>query len=208
MYPDSNHFGYSDRTIMARRIIVAMTGASGAILAAKTVDALIDQGIHVSIIPSGPFRMVWKQEMEESFGEWVERWADDPNFEIYAPGDIAAPIASGSYPVDGMIIVPSSMSTVASIRNGITDNLIKRAADVCLKEGRKLVIVPRETPLNAIHLENMGYLARLGVTILPADPAFYLGIKTIEQSAEITAQRGLLSLEVISELPERIRYSK
>ena len=193
---------------MNRRIIVAMSGASGAILASKTIDALMDQGVHVSAIASGPFRMVWNQEMAESFGERIEKWSDFPHFTMYAPGDVAAPIASGSYPIDGMIIVPSSMSTVASIRNGITDNLIKRAADVCLKEGRKLVIVPRETPLNAIHLENMGYLARLGVTILPADPAFYLGIKTIEESAEITAQRGLLSLQVISELPERIRYSE
>ena len=191
-----------------RRIIVAMSGASGAILAAKTVNALIEKNVEVSVIASGPFRMVWQQEMTESFGEAVEKWADDPNFQIYAPGDFTAPIASGSHPIDGMIIVPSSMSTVASIRNGITDNLIKRAADVCLKEGRKLVIVPRESPLNAIHLENMGYLARIGVTILPADPPFYLGITTIEESAEITAQRGLLSLGVISELPETIRYSK
>ena len=190
------------------RIIVAMSGASGAILASKTIDALIEHGVQVSAIASGPFRMVWKQEMTESFGESVERWASDCNFKMYAPGDISAPVASGSFPMDGMIIVPSSMSTIASIRNGITDNLIKRAADVCLKEGRKLVIVPRETPLNAIHLENMAYLAHLGVTILPADPAFYLGMKTLEQSAEVTAQRGLLSLNVINELPAHIRYSQ
>ena len=193
---------------MAPRIIVAMSGASGAILAAKTVDALIHQGVHVSIIASAPFRMVWKQEMEESFGEWVETWADDPNFEMYAPGDIAAPIASGSYPVDGMIIVPSSMSTVASIRNGITDNLIKRAADVCLKEGRKLVIVPRETPLSSIHLENMLRVSNLGVAILPPVPAFYLKPRSVEDIVEYIVAKTIDSLGLLGFMNEELRYQR
>ena len=107
----------------------------------------------------------------------------------------------------GMAIVPSSMATISALSHGLSDNLIRRAADVCLKEKRPLVVVPRESPLNAIHLENMTNLAKIGVTILPADPPYYLGIKTLDESANYTAERILLSLGVTEELPLNMRYN-
>ena len=188
------------------RVIVGISGASGSILASKMIDTLIDNDIAVSVVASGPSRMVWQQEMEESFGESIERWSYHNKFEIFPIGDFTAPIASGSYPSRGMIIVPCSMATVSAISAGLSDNLIRRSADVCLKEKRKLVIVPRESPLNAVHLDNLSYLAKIGVTVLPSDPPYYLGIKTLEQSAEVLAQNSLVALGISEELPKNMQY--
>jgi 4-hydroxy-3-polyprenylbenzoate decarboxylase len=98
------------------------------------------------------------------------------------------------------------MATVAAIAHGLSDNLLRRAADVCLKERRPLVLVPRETPLNAIHLENMASLARQGVTILPPEPAFYLRPRTIDDVVDFVVQRTLEALRMIDELPRRMQY--
>ena len=117
-------------------------------------------------------------------------------FSVYDDRNLAAPISSGSFVTDGMIILPCSMKTLSSIANGYDDNLISRAAGVTLKEGRKLVLCPRETPLSAIHLENMLKLARLGVSIIPPMPAFYCHPKDIDdiidyQITKILDQFGL-----------------
>ena len=111
--------------------------------------------------------------MDESFQATVSKWREYPNFNFYMTGDLKAPIASGTTPTLGMIITPCSTSTVGAIAHGISSNLLQRAADVSIKEGRKLVLVPRETPLSPIHLENMLALSRIGVTILPPEPAFW-----------------------------------
>ena len=150
--------------------------------------------------------MVWKQEMDESFGEALERWTDSGMFRHYAPSELAAPIASGTFPTRGMIIAPCSMATVAAVAHGLADNLIRRAADVAIKERRPLVVIPRESPLSVIHLENLARLATLGATIIPPEPAFYLRQQTIADVAEYAAQRALLALGVISELPDGMRY--
>jgi 4-hydroxy-3-polyprenylbenzoate decarboxylase len=119
---------------------------------------------------------------------------------------LKAPIASGTFPTLGMVVVPCSMATVAAIAHGLSDNLLRRAADVCLKERRPLVLVPRETPLNAIHLENMASLARLGVAILPPEPPFYLKPQTISDVVDFVVQRVLSALGVIEALPESMQY--
>ena len=187
-------------------VVVGITGASGSIIALHTIDALLDHEIPVVASASAAARIVWKQEMSESFGESLERWTDSQIFSYHATSEIAAPIASGTFPTRGMIIAPGSMATVAAISQGLSDNLIRRAADVTIKERRPLVIIPRESPLSVIHLENLTRLAMLGAAIIPPEPAFYLRHQTIADVAEYAAQRALLALGVISQLPDGMRY--
>ncbi len=192
----------------SRPVVVGITGASGSIIALHTIDALLGAGVPVAASASSAARMVWKQEMDESFGEALERWTDSGMFSYHAPAELAAPIASGTFPTRGMILAPCSMATVAAAAHGLADNLIRRAADVAIKERRPLVVIPRESPLSVIHLENLARLATLGATIIPPEPAFYLGQQTIDDVAEYAAQRALLALGVISELPEGMRYGR
>jgi 4-hydroxy-3-polyprenylbenzoate decarboxylase len=187
-------------------IVVGITGASGSALARGVVNQLLELDIPVIATASSAARMVWQEEMDESFGAALERWSGSADFTYHSPGDLKAPIASGTFPTRGMAIVPCSMATVAAIAHGLSDNLIRRAADVCLKERRPLALVPRETPLNAIHLENMAILARLGVTILPPEPPFYLKPRTIDDVVSFVVQRTLAALGVIEALPEAMRY--
>src|SRR3989338_9149032 len=109
----------------------------------------------------------------------------------YFYGDFTAPVASGSYPTEGMLVVPCSTTTLARIAGGISQTLVERAAECTIKEGRKLVLVPRETPLSAIHLENMLKLARLGVAIVPAMPAFYAGAKALDEMIDFMVGKVL-----------------
>ena len=190
-----------------RPIVIGMTGASGSVLAGTAIDRLLQMEVPVIATASSAARLVWQEEMDESFGAALERWDDSGDFTFYASGDLRAPIASGTFPTLGMAVVPCSMSTMAAIAHGLADNLPRRAADVCLKEQRPLVLVPRETPLNAIHLENMASLARLGVTILPPAPAFYLRPQTVEDIVEFVVQRLLTALGVIDSLPEDAQYT-
>ena len=123
-------------------VVVGITGASGSLLARAAIDVLLDMGVPVIASASSAARMVWREEMDESFGAALERWTDSGGFTHYASGDLAAPIASGTFPVRGMAIVPCSMATAAAVAHGFADNLIRRAADVTLKERRPLVMVP------------------------------------------------------------------
>ncbi len=187
-------------------VVVGITGASGAIMARSVIDRLLAMDITVMATASAAARMVWREEVDESFGDALERWADSGRFTYFAHGDLAAPIASGTVPTAGMTIVPCSMGTVAAVAHGLADNLIRRAADVCLKERRPLVLVPRETPLNAIHLENMAKLATLGVTILPPMPAFYLGHQGIDDVVDFVTERTLAALGLTDALPQEMQY--
>ena len=190
-----------------RPIVVGMTGASGSVIAGTAIDRLLEMDVPVIATASSAARLVWQEEMDESFGAALERWDDSGDFTFYASGDLRAPIASGTFPTLGMAVVPCSMSTMAAIAHGLSDNLPRRAADVCLKERRPLVLVPRETPLNAIHLDNMASLARLGVTILPPAPAFYLRPQTVEDIVEFIVQRLLVALGIVDSLPEDAQYT-
>ena len=187
-------------------VVVGITGASGSVLARATIEQVLSMDVPLIATASPAARMVWQEEMDESFGVALERWSDSGDFTYYASGDLKASIASGTFPTLGMAIVPCSMATVAAIAHGLADNLLRRAADVCLKERRPLVLVPREAPLNAIHLENMASLARLGVTILPPEPPFYLRPQTVDDVVDFTVQRTLAALGLIEALPEAMRY--
>ena len=184
-----------------------MTGASGAPLSAAAVDLLLSSGRSVIATATPAARMVWAEEMDESFGAALERWKYSGRFEYYGSADLRAPIASGTYPTAGMAIVPASMGTIAAMAAGLSDNLPRRAADVCLKERRPLVIVPRESPLNAIHLENMVKLARLNAVIVPPEPPYYLRPQTVEDVTAFTVHRVLVALGLEESLPEEFVYS-
>jgi flavin prenyltransferase len=159
-------------------LTVAMTGASGAMLTRELLqvlekDARIER---VHFIASESSLRVLAEELEVSGrNDLVTKFLGEASSKIvqHAPADIAAPIASGSYPCDGMIILPCSMGTLGAIANGLADNLIARAADVCLKERRPLTLCVRETPFNKIHLRNMQQAADAGATIFPVIPVFY-----------------------------------
>jgi len=148
------------------KLLVAVTGASGVIYGKRLLEVLDRKNIDAHLIVSNAAKLVLAHELEE---ENITRFS----VKEYSSDELDAPFASGSYNVDCMIIVPASMKTVGALSSGYTENLITRAADVQLKERRKLIIVPRETPLHAVHLENLTKLARLGAIIIPAMPGFY-----------------------------------
>ena len=151
-----------------RRIILAITGASGAILGIRALELLRESGVETHLVISRAARQTIASETDRSLAE-VEALA---NF-TYAPQDIGARIASGSFVTDGMLVAPCSIKTLSGIANSYTDNLIVRAADVCLKEGRRLVLAVREAPLHPGHLRLMQLAAEAGAVIFPPVPAFY-----------------------------------
>ena len=170
-----------------KTITVAITGASGGIYAQRLLGQLersAEVG-RVHLVVSAPGRRVLAEELDltGSGDELVAGLAGGPSekIELLPASDIGASIASGSYRVDAMIVVPCSVSTIGALASGAVTNLIHRAADVTLKEGRTLVLVPRETPLHAIHLENLLRLRNAGATIVPATPGFYHRPRTIDE---------------------------
>ena len=187
-------------------VIVGISGASGSAIANGVISSLLQMNKPVIATASSAARLVWQQEMDFSFGEALENWQNSGDFTYYPPADIQAPIASGTFPTHGMAIVPCSMSTVAAIAHGFSDNLIRRAADVCIKERRPLTIVPRETPLSAIHLENLAALARLDITVLPPEPPFYLKPQSLDDVVDFIVQKTLASLGIIDALSDKMQY--
>jgi 4-hydroxy-3-polyprenylbenzoate decarboxylase len=187
-------------------VIVGITGASGSVLALNTVEELLRRDVPTIVVCSNSARLVWQDEMGVPFNSSLEVWREHPSFTFYPLNDLRAPIASGTYPCGGMAVVPASMNTIASLAHGVTGNLLLRAADVCLKERRRLVLVPRETPLHSIHLENMLTLARVGAVMLPPEPAFYLHPKSVDDIVRFVVGRVLLALGLEEALPEELQY--
>jgi len=168
-----------------------MTGASGAIYGIRLLRFFEENKIPVEIVISDAAKIVMLEELG-SAGEI----AGGDCLRTHDFLDFTAPIASGSYPTAGMVIIPCSMGTLGAVASGLSQNLIHRAADSTIKEGRKLVLVPRETPLSAIHLENMLKLARLGVKIVPPMPAFYGQQKTVGDLVDFVVGKVLDQLEI------------
>ena len=193
-------------------VTVALTGASGLPYGLRLIECLLRAGKRVWVMYSQAAQVVAKQEMNltlpsrpEGFQQWLqERYqAADGQLAVFGREAWFAPPASGSNPADAMVICPCSMGTLAAVAHGMSDNLIERAADVMLKEQRKLVLVPREAPLSAIHLENMLKLARLGVCILPPSPGFYTHPQTIDDMVDFVVARILDQLAVPHQLLPR-----
>ena len=187
-------------------VIVGITGASGSLMARAMVDELLRRDLPTAVVCSNAARMVWQEELESSFNETLVEWQEHPAFVHYPINDLRAPIASGTYPAAGMALVPASMNSIASLAHGISNNLLLRAADVCLKERRPLALVPRETPLHSIHLENMLTLSRMGAVILPPDPAFYLKPQSVDDVVKYVVNKVLVSLGIDQALPEDLQY--
>jgi len=187
----------------SRRIAVAVTGASGAIYAVRTIAALLDAGCRLDVIFSDYGRRLLMDELgrdarvdrlldllSERYGDGVRRGT----LVQHNNNDMGAALASGSHRCDAMVIVPCSMKTLAGVAHGLSRSLIERAADVMLKEQRRLVLVPRETPMSLPALRNMVLVAEAGAVVLPAMPAFYQQPKTIEDLAAFIAGKILNAL--------------
>jgi 4-hydroxy-3-polyprenylbenzoate decarboxylase len=190
------------------RVFLGITGASGAPYADRLLRALADAGCEVGLCASRAGIEVLATELYRDPDlpreEVLARFTDGVGgVQVYEPGDFRAPYASGSAQVDGYVICPCSMGTLASVAGGTMENLIQRAASVALKEGRRLVLVPRETPLSAIHLENMLRARTAGATILFAAPGFYHGAETIGDLVDFVVARILDQLGLPNELIER-----
>ena len=200
---------------MTKRFVLAMTGASGSAYGLRTLQVLLQEGhtVHVTVSPSAVQVLQTELDIEVDLDDFdFNQILPDGEGELFKENgqlfyhhyrDFFSGIASGSFLTDGMLICPCSMGTLASIANGISTNLIHRSADVHLKEGRKLIVVPRETPLGSIQLGNMKTLADAGGVILPAMPGFYQNPKSIEDLIDFVVARICDQLGVSHSLMER-----
>ncbi len=189
------------------RVVVGVSGASGALYGRGVVDALLAAGAEVELVVTPPARHVARDELGVDWelpdlGRWLGRSLD--RVHVHAHDDIGAAIASGSYPVQGMIVAPCSMGTAGRIAAGLSDALLERAADVQLKERRPLVLVVRETPLSLLHLENLTRVARAGATVMPAAPGFYGRPETIADLVRFVVERALAAVGL--ESPRTIEW--
>ncbi|QJD82419.1 UbiX family flavin prenyltransferase [Cohnella herbarum] len=192
------------------RWVVGITGASGAIYGITLCRQLLQSGLHVHLVISDAGWRVLKEELGwdashrlDGLNQHFENAVSEGRMTYHPLNDIGASIASGSFRCEGMVIIPCSMGSLSAIANGSSNNLLTRAADVMLKEGRPLLIVPRETPLHAIHLENMLKLARLGVRMIPAMPAFYNGPQTLEDIVNFLVGKVMDSMGIEHNLYKR-----
>ena len=180
-----------------KKIIVGITGASGSIFAHRFITSLLSLGHEVNLVVTPSGKSVCLYELEKNYEEMIDEYQTlKGQFDAYSNDDFFSKIASGSYKADAMVIIPCSMGTVSKVANGISDNLLTRAADVMIKEQRRLMLITRESPLSSIHLENMLKLSRIGVTIMPPVPAFYNKPKTLDDSINLSVGRMLESLDI------------
>ena len=197
---------------MSKTICLALTGASGMPYGLRLLECLLEAGCRVQLIYSQAAQIVARQEMmldlpsrpAETQAALRARFAALPGaLDVFGREEWFAPVASGSNPPDAMVVCPCTMGTLAAIAQGLANNLIERAADVALKEGRKLVLVPRETPFSAIHLENMLRLARSGAVILPPNPGFYHHPQSVDALVDFVVARILDQLGIAHALMQR-----
>lgn len=192
-------------------IVVAVSGASGAIYGIRLIKALVETGNNILVILShGGIRVLAHElgyDPEQSFAHFLTSRGvmlqEASQVTVFSQDDIAGAPASGSFLHAGMVVAPCSMKTLAAVASGVADNLLTRSADVCLKEGRKLILVPRETPYNLIHLENMIRVKKAGATILPPNPSFYQFPETINDLVDTIVARILDHLDIAHTLLPR-----
>ncbi|MDF5735161.1 MULTISPECIES: flavin prenyltransferase UbiX [unclassified Nostoc] len=187
-------------------LILGVSGASGLIYAVRAIKFLLEAEYSIELVASKSTYMVWQSEQEirmppeptaqEQFWREQAGVSLEGKLRCHPWSDVGAGIASGSFATLGMMIIPCSMSTVAKLAVGLSSDLLERAADVQLKEGRKLVIVPRETPFSLIHLRNLTSLAEVGVRVVPAIPAWYHNPQTIEDLVDFVVARALDQLDI------------
>jgi 4-hydroxy-3-polyprenylbenzoate decarboxylase len=197
--------------ISSRTFVVAVSGASGVVYGVRLIAALLEQQMTVATILSHAGVKVLSHEMgydpETGFHFFLKEYGVKPdllkNLSVFSQDDIAAAPASGSFYHDGMVVAPCSMKTLAGVAAGYADNLITRACDVTLKERRRMILVPRETPMNLIHLENMVRLTRAGAVIMPASPSFYSFPQTLDALVDTLVARIMDHLGVDQTLMPR-----
>lgn len=180
--------------IVASTLTIAWTGASGIAYGVRLVDVLLRAGVPVDLLRSDAVEQTAAAELDRSLDDVLadlRATAADAGVALreYTKRDFSAPVASGSAPSRGMVVCPCTMATMARIATGTGSTLLHRAADVCLKEGRTLIVVPRETPLAVHHLENMTRLARNGAVVLPAMPGFYHRPESVDDLVDFVVQR-------------------
>ncbi|NQX59011.1 UbiX family flavin prenyltransferase [Paenibacillus qinlingensis] len=181
--------------------VIGISGASGAIYGVRLCEVLLDLGLDVHLIITDAGWRVLQDEHDWSATKRVEVLEKHfggraGTYEYHPVANIGATVASGSFRTKGMVVIPCSMGTLSGIAHGSSDNLLERTADVMLKEGRKLILVPRETPLHAIHLENMLTLTRMGVRMIPAMPAFYNRPRSIDEMVDFLVGKVMDSMEI------------
>jgi flavin prenyltransferase len=191
---------------VSKPLIIGVSGASGLIYAVRTIKYLLAADYAIELVASKSTYMVWQAEQDirmpseplqqEMFWRQQAQVESGGKLNCHPWGDVGANIASGSFRTLGMMIIPCSMSTVGKLAGGLSGDLLERAADVQLKEGRKLVLVPRETPFSLIHLRNLTSLAEAGVRIVPAIPAWYHNPQTIEDLVDFVVARALDQFEI------------
>lgn len=194
------------------KITVAMTGASGAPYTLRLMQELIKSGHQLQFLCSQPGQIVISMETELKLQSSPQQMqaqlceyflCEREQLQVYGKDQWTAPVASGSSVADAMVVCPCSMGTLAAIAHGLGNNLIHRAADVIIKERRKLILVPRETPFSSLHLENMLKLSNQGVVILPPSPGFYQGVNSVEDLVDFVVSRILDQLHVDNNISPR-----
>ena len=194
---------------MSRHIIIAITGASGAVYATRTLAALLERGCQIDLVISDYGRRLLRDELgEAAAADRLMEYLSDKHgagvragsYTLHSNKDLGAKIASGSQDCDSMVVVPCSMKTLAGVAHGLSRNLVERAADVMLKEHRRLILLPRETPMSLPQLRNMVLCAEAGAMIMPAMPAFYQMPKTLDDLADFMAGKILGALGFSHEL--------
>lgn len=187
-------------------IVVGISGSSGALLGRRAVELLVELGYQVMLTYTDAVKQVWPEEVGLPFNDDLKRWTSELGVRAFKPEDFRAPMSSGSFQTMGMIVIPCSMRTVSAIAHGTSSNLLERSADVIIKEGRRLVIVPRETPLSVIHLDNLLTLARLGVRVVPPMPQFYLRPTGVDEIVDTMVRRCVSMLDIPEALPPSRRW--
>ena len=184
-----------------KKIVVGITGASGSIYAKRLIEELIIQGVQTNVVCTELGKQVFKFEIGISLEQWIDKLKQEySNVKLEDNNNLFSGVASGSNKYDAVIISPCSMGTLADIANGMSKNLLCRCADVALKEKRRLIIVPRETPFSSIHLENMLKLSNVGASIIPAIPGFYHKPQTMDDLINFVVGKILDHIDIENNL--------